>query len=110
MCEPKDHSPTPVGVTCGLASCKKPIAEGDFGVILPFHGGSDSPSTLPYHHECLMRTMGLYPHVHILKHGLALCRFSPQVPGQWPEGHQWVSELDEDKATCSLCKLGRICG
>jgi hypothetical protein len=28
--------------------------------------------------------------IHILHGGLPLCRFSTEVPGNWPEGHQWV--------------------
>lgn len=41
--------------------------------------------------------------VHILFQGLPRCRFSTQVPRDWPEGHKWVSDADADLATCHGC-------
>lgn len=41
--------------------------------------------------------------VHILYQGLPRCRFSTEVPRDWPEGHQWVSDADADQATCQEC-------
>ena len=36
------------------------------------------------------------PTVHALWHGFALCRFTNDVPGLWPEGHYWLSAADPD--------------
>jgi len=32
--------------------------------------------------------------VHILRFGFALCRFSMEVPRDWPDGHAWLSVAD----------------
>jgi len=47
---------------------------------------------------------------HILKHGYSLCRmpswFRPDIPGNWPEGHIWVSFQDSkvlEIADCDEC-------
>jgi len=32
--------------------------------------------------------------VHALYHGLALCRFSTEKPGDWPPGHKWQGRAD----------------
>lgn len=41
--------------------------------------------------------------VHILARGLPRCRFSTDVPRDWPKGHKWVSDADADQATCQAC-------
>lgn len=44
--------------------------------------------------------------VHILKHGQSHCKM-PGVPGEWPEGHIWISFQDPDiraAATCPECR------
>lgn len=41
--------------------------------------------------------------VHVLYHGLPLCRFSELVPGEWPEGHRWISITEHQFATCQTC-------
>ena len=42
--------------------------------------------------------------VHVLWHGLPLCKFSREMPRFWPEGHRWVHPWDADKlATCRQC-------
>lgn len=102
VCDPTKHAPTP---TAPCARCGKPFVEGDRGIILPFHGLPTDPPELPYHHECLMEELGLYPRIHILYHGFPLCRFSAEVPGKWPTGHKWVDLRERDQATCPACKL-----
>lgn len=45
--------------------------------------------------------------VHILHHGLPLCRFSTAVPRDWPEGHRWTGLDAAGDATCrECCELG----
>jgi hypothetical protein len=41
--------------------------------------------------------------VHILQEGFVLCRFSTQVPRDWPEGNVWVGIIDAQSATCQEC-------
>jgi hypothetical protein len=48
--------------------------------------------------------------IHLLWHGQALCRFSTEVPGRWPEGHVWVGKNDwqgvklgKDQRFCAGC-------
>lgn len=43
------------------------------------------------------------PAIHILRHGLPLCRFTERVPKDWPEGHTWVDETQVETATCAPC-------
>lgn len=31
--------------------------------------------------------------IHILHHGFPLCGFTEVLPGDWPEGHRWVSKI-----------------
>lgn len=45
--------------------------------------------------------------VHILSHGVPLCRFTRALPCDWPEGHQWVREGDKS-ATCQACLASRV--
>lgn len=53
----------------------------------------------------LRRATGLSPpSVHALHHGSALCRFSTEVPGKWPTGHQWVRISEPDRITCDQCR------
>lgn len=47
--------------------------------------------------------MTAIPVVHILDRGLPLCRFTTDVPGEWPDGHQWVGLDDTEPATCVAC-------
>lgn len=42
--------------------------------------------------------------VHVLEHGLPLCRFTSKVPAEWPEGHAWVERGGWSLyATCEDC-------
>lgn len=41
--------------------------------------------------------------VHVLHHGLPLCRFSTGAPVFWPDGHRWVGLDDPDPVTCTQC-------
>lgn len=34
--------------------------------------------------------------VHILKEGLPLCGFSRRIPRDWPKGHAWIEEPDDE--------------
>jgi hypothetical protein len=45
--------------------------------------------------------------VHILHYGLPLCRFTTEVPSNWPPNAKWVALNDDkivDQATCPRCK------
>lgn len=47
--------------------------------------------------------------VHVLREGLALCRFSLIPPGRWPEGHKWISAHpnsgdDQQRLNCEGCR------
>lgn len=44
------------------------------------------------------------PMVHILRHGLPLCRFVLTMPVEWPRNHKWVGIEEEADATCERCK------
>lgn len=46
---------------------------------------------------------GNYETVHILRAGLPLCRFTFDVPRDWPEGHGWTHEWDKANANCGGC-------
>ena len=102
VCEPQDHVATPVGQKCGY--CDQAIGEGEIGLVMPVVGNPGDPSTLPYHHACLMKSMGLYRLVHVLSGGVPLCGFSTALPCDWPEEHLWVSVMDPDDATCPGCR------
>jgi len=39
--------------------------------------------------------------IHILRHGLPLCRFNVGLPANWPEGHYWVDKPAD--ANCKDC-------
>jgi hypothetical protein len=41
--------------------------------------------------------------VHVLLSGLPLCRFSIQMPVDWPPGHRWVSLHNPEMANCEGC-------
>jgi hypothetical protein len=42
--------------------------------------------------------------VHILKSGLPLCGFTRDVPRDWPDGHKFVSIMeDRSPANCTEC-------
>lgn len=41
--------------------------------------------------------------IHRLRHGLAVCMFSKEVPGRWPAGHLWAREEDLGKVNCRVC-------
>lgn len=107
VCDPAKHAPTP---TVACAYCERAIIAGDQGVILPFHGNPGDPPELPYHHGCLMQSLGLGgPFVHILIAGFPICGFSDKVPAEWPAGHKWVGVEDRDQATCPSCRVMRKC-
>lgn len=62
--------------------------------------------TKPFHprgcHAC--GTKGAR-NMHILMHGLPLCRFSTEVPRDWPRGHWWagLNMRDVPKVNCRVC-------
>jgi len=44
--------------------------------------------------------------VHALEHGQPLCRFSRDIPVNWPDGHTWISVQDRQhvkNVTCLSC-------
>jgi disulfide bond formation protein DsbB len=43
--------------------------------------------------------------VHILHHGLPLCRFTDAMPNVWPPGHRWVGLDVGAEVTCEKCKV-----
>ena len=43
--------------------------------------------------------------VHVLRHGLAVCKFSVALPKDWPAGHRWVYEQQRDHVTCVDCRI-----
>lgn len=45
-----------------------------------------------------------FPVIHILYLGYAVCEFTLMKPLFWPEGHQWVTSGEAEKATCPECK------
>jgi hypothetical protein len=53
--------------------------------------------------ERLTSTLRPADTVHILYHGKPLCDFHPGVPGNWPEGHKWVSVDDPKEVNCMTC-------
>src|SRR5574338_472600 len=102
VCDPAYAAPTP---TAPCAECGKAFHDLDQGVILPFHGNPGDPSELPYHHTCFMKTLGLYPLVHVLQYGFPLCGFSRLLPCDWPKGNTWVRMEEREAANCPHCKL-----
>lgn len=42
--------------------------------------------------------------IHGLWNGLSLCRFTWEVPANWPNGNLWVPGLQVDEITCVRCK------
>lgn len=55
-----------------------------------------------------VQAVEIKPACHILWEGLPLCRFTHKVPGEWPEGHTWVSKMQwkaaPEESLCELCK------
>lgn len=41
--------------------------------------------------------------VHVLHHGLSLCRFTTDLPGNWPIGHRWTGLDDRAPVNCPGC-------
>jgi hypothetical protein len=52
VCEIVDHVATPVGEKC--LHCDEPIAEGDYGVVIPLVDGN-ATIPIPEHYACFMR-------------------------------------------------------
>lgn len=67
-----NHLPAPVGRAC-FGVCGRTIAEGDQGVVMPFHGGTDDPPDAPYHLECLLDCLGISKPI-VLPEGWSLDR------------------------------------
>jgi len=42
--------------------------------------------------------------VHVLHYGMALCRFTTDLPCKWPQGHKWVGLQAATAATCPNCR------
>ena len=53
--------------------------------------------------EIIERGVRWEPAVHVLHHGLPLCRFTPLAPSEWPKGHKWVGLDERTDATCPRC-------
>jgi hypothetical protein len=41
--------------------------------------------------------------VHILHHGLPLCKFTAEAPGKWDQHHMWTPVTETQHATCGTC-------
>lgn len=109
-CDPDRHVDTPVGEKC--LRCQRAIAEDDQGFMMPLVTMTET-TVCAYHVDCLIAAVtpcggcelcATPPAVHILRFGWSLCLFSRKVPGEWPEGHTWVSVEDAHLATCARCK------
>lgn len=59
VCSPDRRVATPAGEPCYL--CERPLAQGDIGLVVPFHGGAPGVYKLAAHHSCFMRHLGLGP-------------------------------------------------
>lgn len=101
VCNETEHTDTPEGP---CTYCEEDFTETSQGILLPFSGGPDSPPELPYHHACLMQTLGIAPIVHVLYEGRPICNFTDKLPGEWHEQHKWVHPQDRKLATCPKCK------
>lgn len=56
VCDPARHLPTPVGDLC--EECMGVITAADSGMLIPYLGGLDGPTTLDaYHLPCFLSTM-----------------------------------------------------
>lgn len=58
VCKLEDRVSTPKE---SCIACRSPFELTSRGLILPFCGGEGDPSEVPYHVECLARSMGLIP-------------------------------------------------
>lgn len=119
ICDVADHAPTPTGQPC--AYCKRPIAEGDHGSLVPHvdqvfdpilaEGARVLVFERPWHLDCLLRSVGVaQPErvVHVLLGGRSLCGLEGlggPLPCHWPAGHVHVS-IDDDPGlvTCATCR------
>ena len=45
------------------------------------------------------------PMVHFLRSGFPLCKFSTELPANWPDGHKWSD--DWSHVNCLDCKVRR---
>ncbi len=48
------------------------------------------------------------PRIHVLHRGFPLCRFTREMPGQWPTGELWVHKEDAAQATCETCRARAV--
>ena len=49
--------------------------------------------------------------LHVLHTGLPLCRFTGDIPRDWPEGHVWLGIsmiTEEDSVTCPGCRSALV--
>lgn len=42
--------------------------------------------------------------VHALLHGQPLCKFSREMPREWPTGHVWTGVENLENINCPPCK------
>lgn len=92
------HAATPVGQAC--AGCTRPIELHDQGFLAEI--GDLGPGERPFHRVCFYGNIGIKLVVHFLWYGLPLCRFSTELPRNWPNGHVWSNVRSE--LTCADCR------
>lgn len=68
---------------------------------------NDSSIGMPVCARCNSRVLSIdiqHPTVtvHLLRHGLAACGFSREVPALWPKGHRWCRNITG--VTCAGCR------
>ena len=90
-CDRLNHMATPVGEACRY--CRRAIEVTDQGVLI---------AAGHFHRVCFFGHLGMPLTLHILRYGIALCRFSNEVPAKWPMGNFWTSARAE--ATCTECR------
>lgn len=90
VCVPERQVRTPESP---CSRCHAQVIEGQRGVVL---------GDAPMHLTCLLAWFGKQQ-VHVLEEGRAICGFTDANPGDWPEGHSWVSLSHYREATCESC-------
>jgi hypothetical protein len=98
ICKDTEHAPRP---SDPCFYCETLFTEDDKGIITPFSGGPDDPPEAGFHLNCFLESVGIDRVVHVLYHGFPLCRFTEELPGDWPAGHVWASTALE--ANCEMC-------
>jgi len=60
-------------------------------------------ATMAEHSHQLNQALG-HDTVHILHHGLPLCRFTVDLPEDWPAGHSWTDLSRARESNCRGCQ------